>query len=127
MEHRRLAGIMFREHLGLVVAVMLVSVIRPVPAQPAAVEPKAIMVRAARLLDVRAGRYVQDPVIVIQGARIKAAGAWLAVPAGVEVIDLGHAILLPGLIDCHTHLMGDIQWENHGMTLLTKSQAYRAL
>jgi imidazolonepropionase-like amidohydrolase/predicted choloylglycine hydrolase len=88
---------------------------------------KAIVVRAARLLDVRAGQYVQDPVIVIEGARIKAAGARLAVPAGVEVIDLGPATLLPGLIDCHTHLMGDIQWEKYGTALLTKSQAYRAL
>jgi imidazolonepropionase-like amidohydrolase len=48
------------------------------------------------------------------------------VPAGAEVIDLGDVTLLPGLIDCHTHLLSSGP-DDYGTMLLTKSQAYRAL
>jgi imidazolonepropionase-like amidohydrolase len=47
---------------------------------------------------------MSDAVILIEGDRITAVGSDLAVPEGFEVIDLGGATLLPGLIDCHTHL-----------------------
>jgi imidazolonepropionase-like amidohydrolase len=91
-----------------------------------------IVLRAARLLDVRSGTYVKDAAIVVEGDRIKAVGSAGDVkqaPAGATLIDLGELTLLPGLIDCHTHLMarepeGD---DAYGLNLLTKSQAYRAL
>jgi imidazolonepropionase-like amidohydrolase len=67
--------------------------------------PARKVIRAARLLDVAAGKYVDNPVIVIQGNRITSVQANGEVPAGAEVIDLGPATLLPGLIDCHTHLL----------------------
>ena len=56
------------------------------------------------MLDVAAGRLVRDPVVVVEGDRIRAAGPGLAIPAGAEVIDLRPATLLPGLIDAHTHV-----------------------
>ncbi|HEV3469465.1 MAG TPA: amidohydrolase family protein [Pyrinomonadaceae bacterium] len=68
--------------------------------------PKRVAVRAARMIDVRQGRVVENPVVLVEGDRITAAGPNLNVPAGVEVIDLGGATLLPGLIDCHTHITG---------------------
>jgi imidazolonepropionase-like amidohydrolase len=68
--------------------------------------PKRIAVRAARMIDVRQGRVVENPVVLVEGDRITAAGPNLNVPAGVEVVDLGGATLLPGLIDCHTHITG---------------------
>jgi imidazolonepropionase-like amidohydrolase len=43
-------------------------------------------------------------VVLIEGDRISAVGPNLPIPAGTEVVDLGDATLLPGLIDCHTHL-----------------------
>ena len=67
--------------------------------------PKLTAVRAARMIDVRGGAVVERAVVLVEGGRIKAAGAGLAVPAGAEVIDLGAATLLPGLIDAHTHLL----------------------
>ncbi len=53
-------------------------------------------------------------MVRIEGGRIAAAGTSLAVPPGATLIDLGDAILLPGLIDLHTHLTGrsDVHWED---------------
>jgi len=91
--------------------------------------PKIIAIRASRMLDVRNGSIVHDPVILIQDEKITAAGPSLKIPAGAEVMDLGDAMLLPGLIDCHTHLMARMSDDpqGYGLSLLTKSQAFRAL
>lgn len=62
-------------------------------------------VKCARLLDVRSGSVTNNAVIFIEGDRIKSVGTDSAVPPGVEVIDLSNATVLPGLIDCHTHLL----------------------
>jgi len=66
--------------------------------------PKVIAVRAGRLIDGQGGPPIRDAVILIQGDRVTAAGSGLAIPAGAEVIDLSRKTVLPGLIDCHTHL-----------------------
>jgi imidazolonepropionase-like amidohydrolase len=81
------------------------------------------------MLDVRSGGYVANPVIVIENGRISSVGPGLTVPAGAEVIDLGGATLLPGLIDCHTHLLARHADEPdpYAKDLLTKSQAFRTL
>jgi imidazolonepropionase-like amidohydrolase len=63
-----------------------------------------LAIRAARLIDGRGGLPLSNAVILIDSTRITAVGADLAIPAGFKVIDLGHATLLPGLIDCHTHI-----------------------
>src|SRR5689334_12013790 len=69
--------------------------------------PKVKAVKAAHLIDVAAGKVVDDAVVIIEGDRIKAAGSRLPIPAGAEVLDLGDATLMPGLIDCHVHLTSE--------------------
>jgi len=64
----------------------------------------AIVLHAARLLDVKNGRIVTPGEILVQGERIVEVGSAVKRPAGVEVIDLGDKTLLPGLIDAHVHL-----------------------
>jgi imidazolonepropionase-like amidohydrolase len=66
--------------------------------------PHAIVLHAARLLDVKGGRLVTPGEVLVLGERIVEAGAWVKRPAGAEVIDLGERTLLPGLIDAHVHL-----------------------
>jgi imidazolonepropionase-like amidohydrolase len=90
-----------------------------------------VAVRASRMLDVKSGKIMANAVVLVEGERIAAAGSGIAVPPGAQVIDLGDATILPGLIDCHTHLM--LRLANpeergaYGNDLLTKSQAFRAL
>lgn len=64
---------------------------------------RVTLLRAARVFDgvgeVRAGVSV-----LVRGGRIAEVGERLVAPPGAEVIDLGDATLLPGLVDAHTHL-----------------------
>jgi imidazolonepropionase-like amidohydrolase len=62
-------------------------------------------IRAARMLDVKSGNVIANATIVVTGTRITAAGANVAVPAGAKIIDLGDRLLMPGMIDAHTHLL----------------------
>ena len=89
---------------------------------------RKIAVRAARALDVKTGAYFKDAVVIINGDKITAVGSALAIPADAVVVDAGSATLLPGLIDCHTHLMMRLaDGESYGEHLLKRSQAHRAL
>lgn len=83
---------------GLALALLSLVAAAPEPA------PRIVAVRAGRLIDGQGGPPVRDAVILIQGDRVTAAGPGLAIPAGAEVIDLSQKTVLPGLIDCHTHL-----------------------
>ena len=65
---------------------------------------KSYVLKAARLFDGKSDALVSPGVLVITGGRIVGVGSSAPVPAGAEVIDLGDATLLPGLIDAHTHL-----------------------
>ena len=65
---------------------------------------KIIAVRAGHLIDGRGGPPAVDVVILVDGERIVAVGPNVAIPTGARVIDLSKSTVLPGLIDCHTHI-----------------------
>lgn len=72
----------------------------------------AILLKASRLLDPRTGNLLSPAAVLIEGNKIREVGTPLQVQAHMrsdtKSIDLGSAILLPGLIDGHTHLFMDI-------------------
>src|SRR5262249_31012249 len=96
--------------LLLAISVTSLAQLRLQPQPP----PTPKLIRAGRVLDVKEGRYLLDQGILTEGEKIKDIGSWLYVqhrtPADIAVIDLSDATLLPGLIDCHAHLLisGDL-------------------
>ena len=88
--HRWIAGL----------AVALVCLVGQ--AQPS--ENRPVVLHAARMLDVAAGKVISPGEVLVRGERIVAAGQHVEHPADAEMIDLGERTLMPGLIDAHVHL-----------------------
>ena len=95
--------------------------------------PSVVLIKAGRLIDVRAGRALNNQGILVDGERIKAVGPLAniqaSVPASARIIDLSGATVLPGLADCHTHILlqGDITAADYDEQLLKESIPYRAI
>jgi imidazolonepropionase-like amidohydrolase len=92
-----------------------------------------IFIKAGRLVDVRAGRVLENQGILIENDRIKAVGPFdsrlALIPPAARIIDLSKATVLPGLSDCHTHvlLQGDITAADYDEQLLKESIPYRTI
>jgi imidazolonepropionase-like amidohydrolase len=91
-----------------------------------------VLIHAGRLVDTRAGRVLENQGILIEGERIKAVGAWGDLrgraPASA-IIDLSNETVLPGLADCHTHILlqGDVTAADYDEQLLKESIPYRTI
>ncbi len=83
-------------------------------------------VRAGRLIDPDSGTVLTNQVILIQDGKIQAVGKELALPADAKVIDLSDKTVLPGLIDCHTHV-ADGQSDAEPFNVLRKTASQIAL
>ncbi|PYU57085.1 MAG: hypothetical protein DMG55_21545, partial [Acidobacteria bacterium] len=110
----------------LLIAVVLSFVI---PTTAFCQTPHRVAIRAGRLIDGKSEKPLENAVIVIEGDRIASVTAGGSAPAGVEIIDLSKATVLPGFIDTHTHvlLQGDITAEEYDAQLLKQSIPYRAI
>ncbi|MFT3935434.1 MAG: amidohydrolase family protein [Chitinophagaceae bacterium] len=62
------------------------------------------VIKAGKLIDTENGKSLDNQLILIENDTIKAVGANIAIPKNATVIDLSKATVLPGLIDCHTHV-----------------------
>jgi len=96
--------------------------------QPAPATPERLVLRAMRMVDVESGRLLQNVRVVVEGDRIQAVNP-ASLPDGARVVDLGDVTLLPGFIDAHTHLMGEIgpNMRLEPVTTTEVDAAYRAV
>ena len=65
-------------------------------------------IKAGSLFDSKSGRVSRDVVIAVEGETITAVDAKLDIPPDADVIDLSDAFVMPGLMDMHTHVVGNL-------------------
>lgn len=85
------------------------------------------VIKAGKLVDPDQGAVLSDQVIIIRANKIDAIGKGIAIPSEATVIDLSNMTVLPGLIDCHTHLADGKHGEGDPMYQLKKSASQTVL
>jgi imidazolonepropionase-like amidohydrolase len=114
----------------LLISATALLLVAPTFAQQSAMNAPATVtaIRAGKLVDVDAGRVLSNQVIVIRDGKIESIGANPTIPAGAAMIDLSKMTVLPGLIDCHTHLAdGDHDLNHDPFNQLRRSASTVAL
>lgn len=70
-------------------------------------QPKYKAIKAGKLIDVISGTVLNSQIILIESDTIVDVGPSIKIPSTAEIIDLSKSTVLPGLIDCHTHLSSE--------------------
>ena len=89
--------------LGLLVSHTLAQ--SPSPS-PSPAPPAPVALKAGHLLDVRTGKVTSDVYVTVENHRIKSIEATPA--QGIQIIDLSSSFVMPGMVDCHAHILGDL-------------------
>ncbi|MGH9502277.1 MAG: amidohydrolase family protein [Terriglobales bacterium] len=80
-------------------------------------------IKAGHLVDPQSGTVLNNQIILIRDNKIEKVGGGLAIPADAKVIDLSQMTVLPGLIDCHTHLADGPTDDGDPMSQMKKTAA----
>jgi imidazolonepropionase-like amidohydrolase len=83
-------------------------------------------IRAGKLVDPDMGTVLTSQTILVRNNKIEAVGSNITIPSNAKIIDLSNQTVLPGLIDCHTHL-ADGQHGSEPMGIFRKTAAELAL
>ena len=89
--------------------------------------PDPCLIRPTHLLDLDTGEWLPDRRLLIgDDGRISAIlGPADAAPEGARLLDLPTGWVIPGLIDCHSHLVGDLEYAD--VPAATTSAAQEAM
>ena len=93
--------------LPLLVSLGLTNSIAQTPSPSPSPTPPRVALKAGRLLDVKTGQIATNVFIFVENHRITSVGP--EAPAGVPVIDLSDAFVMPGMVDCHAHILGNLR------------------
>ena len=93
--------------LPLLVSLGVTHSIAQTPSPSPSPTPPRVALKAGRLLDVKTGRIATNVFIFVENHRITSVGP--EAPAGVPVIDLSGAFVMPGMVDCHAHILGNLR------------------
>jgi len=88
-------------------------------------QPKTIAMKCGLLIDGISEKPISNAVVLVENERIRAVGQNVKIPESAEIIDLSQSTVLPGLIDCHTHLL--LHGGSYDDQILKESQAYRTI
>jgi len=85
------------------------------------------LIHAGRLLDVERGELLDDRVIVIEGDRVVDVTTEAPAESDARVIELRDRTVLPGLIDCHAHMIGEMETGLGYASLVMRTAAQEAM
>ena len=91
---------------------------------PASAQVTAI--RAGKMIDPDSGTVLTSQIVLIRDSKIEAIGNNVTIPSNAKIIDLTKMTVLPGLIDCHTHLASGA-YDSKDLDFFTKTSAQFAL
>ena len=88
---------------------------------------KTVLIKCGKLLDTKTGTVLEKQNVLIKGNMVVSVGA--NATKADSIIDLSDYFVLPGLIDCHTHvvLQGDITQDDYDVQVLKESIPYRTI
>jgi imidazolonepropionase-like amidohydrolase len=108
----------------VVILIVFMAQERPPKTETAPAGP--VLIRTGRLLDLQSGAYKSDQGVMIEGGYIKEVGAFTTIrkkiSKTVRIVNLGRAALLPGLIDCHSHLFSAMDGRNDTTAQMTEAE-----
>jgi imidazolonepropionase-like amidohydrolase len=85
------------------------------------------LIRAGRLIDVERADALADRTIVVEGDRVVDVVTEAPAEAGARTIDLRRSTVLPGLIDCHAHMIGELESGQGYAALVMRTAAQEAM